>query len=226
MTPQGERRSRSFAAPRSTSPNRCHHHRCDVLDGAFGYGPAVDRLQVQLAPVDKTVSPQLVQVAVAGTHPNEVTPPLTPGDEWTTERVDWLRSYHRARRGGLAGAEREATWAVVADGSVVGAVRLKATGRAAQLEVGAWLIRSARGRGAGQAALTALLRAAKEAGAQEVTAEAASQNSAALGVLRRLGFELQVTGTPESGVIGRAGGEVVVASRRLLEPYEAICGDA
>lgn len=183
------------------------------------------RLEVQLVPVDETVLSQLVEVAVSDTHPNEVTPPLPPGDEWTTERTEWLRSYHRDRRAGLAGARREATWAVVADGAVVGAVRLKDTGRAGALEAGAWLSRSARGRGLGQAALAALLRAAKEEGAAEVMAETASQNPASVGVLRRLGFEVRNSEVPEPRVSGRAGGEVVVASRRLASPH-SLAGDA
>jgi RimJ/RimL family protein N-acetyltransferase len=186
-----------------------------AIEGPFCYGPAVGRLEVQLLPVDETILSQLVEVAVSGTHPNEVTPPLSPGDEWTTERIKWLRSYHRDRRAGLGGARREATWAVVADGSVVGAVRLKDTGRAGTLEAGAWLSRSARNRGLGQAALAALLLAAKEQGAAEVTAETTSQNSAAIGVLRRLGFEVRNSEVPEPRVSGRSGGDVVVASRQL-----------
>jgi len=44
---------------------------------------------------------ELVAVATRDAHPIEVTPPVSPGEDWTEQRVEWLRSLHRDRRGGL-----------------------------------------------------------------------------------------------------------------------------
>lgn len=79
---------------------------------------------VALVAVDETVLAQLVHAATTETEADEVTPPLTVGRAWTPARIAWLREFHRARRDGLAGPIREATWAVVVEELVVGSVRL------------------------------------------------------------------------------------------------------
>lgn len=78
-----------------------------------------------LVAVDETVLEKLVHAATTDAAADEVTPPLTPGSDWTPARVAWLRSFHRDRRAGLASSAAEATWAVVVDERVVGSVRLK-----------------------------------------------------------------------------------------------------
>jgi RimJ/RimL family protein N-acetyltransferase len=163
---------------------------------------AVDRIAVvtgedapvvALVAVDDTVLAQLVHAATTETIADEVTPPLTPGQEWTAVRVAWLRDFHLARRAGLTGPDGEATWAVVLDELVVGSVRLKHTDEQGALETGIWLTRSARGRGLGQAAVAALLDVAATLGATAVRAETTVTNTAALAALHRLGFTLRAT---------------------------------
>jgi hypothetical protein len=78
-------------------------------------------------PVDEGVRERLVAVAIADPAAREATSPLTAGEDWSAERAGWLRSFHRERRAGLAGPLREATWAVVVDGAVAGAARLRQT---------------------------------------------------------------------------------------------------
>jgi RimJ/RimL family protein N-acetyltransferase len=72
---------------------------------------------------------------------------------------------------------------------VVGAVRLGRTDEAGVLETGIWVTRGTRGRGVGQAAIAAVLDKATALGADAVRADTTSGNTAALSVLRRLGFE-------------------------------------
>ncbi|MGX5358201.1 GNAT family N-acetyltransferase [Kocuria sp. KH4] len=119
-----------------------------------------------------------------------MTPPLTAGRAWTSERVAWLRNFHRVRRAGLAGPSGEATWAVVVGELVVGSVRLKHTDEPGVLEMGIWLTRGARGRGVGRAATAAALRQADSLGVSAVRAETTVSNGGALAVLRRFGFAL------------------------------------
>lgn len=145
---------------------------------------------VVLVAVDEVVLGALVHAATKDAAADEVTPPLTAGPAWTAPRVAWLRAFHRDRRAGLAGACGEATWAVVVDEQVVGSVRLRRTEQQGLLETGAWLTRSARGRGRGSEVLAAVLQEAEAAGARVVRADTTSENASALGVLRRLGFDL------------------------------------
>jgi RimJ/RimL family protein N-acetyltransferase len=145
---------------------------------------------VALVAVDDTVLAQLVRAATTDALADEVTPPLTAGRAWTTERVAWLGEFHRVRRAGLAGPTAEATWAVVVDELVVGSVRLKHTDEPGVLEMGIWLTRSARGRGVGRAAMAAALRQADSLGACGVRADTTVSNEGALAVLRRFGFTL------------------------------------
>jgi RimJ/RimL family protein N-acetyltransferase len=148
---------------------------------------------------------RLVGAAVSGADPDEVTPPLT-GPRWGPERIEWLRRFHRDRRGGLDGPLGEATWAVTDDGEVVGAVRLRRTAEPAVLETGIWLTRDTRGRGVGRQATAAVLDRARALGAQSVRAETSRENASALLVLQRLGFRATLEGNR------------VVAVRELVSP--------
>ena len=132
---------------------------------------------------------QPVAAATSDAAADEVTPPLTPGDDWTPERVAWLRAFHVDRRAGLLSTAREATWAVLVDGQVVGGVRLARVAQDDVLEAGVWLTRGARGRGVGRAAVAAVLEQAAALGAGVVQAWTTASNAAALAGLRQLGFE-------------------------------------
>ena len=151
-----------------------------------------DPAPVALIAVDEVVLEQLVQAAVSDASADEVTPPLSAGADWTPARVVWLERFHRDRRVGFGGAAAEATWAVVVGNAVVGSVRLKCTNEPGVLETGVWLTRSSRGRGVAVAAMAAVLRTAAALGAQGVRADTTTGNTSALGVLRRLGFDLEV----------------------------------
>jgi RimJ/RimL family protein N-acetyltransferase len=148
---------------------------------------------VGLIAVDDVVLEQLVHAAVSDASADDVTPPLGAGAGWTPARVGWLETFHRDRRAGLGGAAAEATWAVVVGSAVVGSVRLKSTDEPGVLETGVWLTRSSRGRGIGGAAMAAVLQEAAALGAQGVRADTTAGNTSALGVLHRLGFDVEVT---------------------------------
>ena len=165
---------------------------------------------VSLVPVDEDVLAELVAVATSAATAGEVTPPLTPGDDWTPARISWMENFHRQRREGLDGPAREATWAVVVGGSVVGAVRLKALSEPHALETGIWLARYDRGKGCGRQAVAAVLKHAAAAEAHEVLAETTSANKAAQGLLRSLGFALVATED------GRVRGRPNLGERRAL----------
>ena len=149
---------------------------------------------VTLVPVDGVVLERLVAAATSGAAAGEVTPPVTAGDDWTPERVAWLRAFHLDRRAGLDGEAGEATWAVLLDGQAVGGVRLARVAKDDVLEAGVWLTRQVRGSGVGRAAVAALLDEAAALGAVAVRAETTAGNAAALAVLRQLGFECSDSG--------------------------------
>ncbi|HET6876050.1 MAG TPA: GNAT family N-acetyltransferase [Jatrophihabitans sp.] len=145
---------------------------------------------IALVDVDEDVLAEMVDVATSDAAPDEVTAPLDDGTAWTQPRIDWLRALHRDRRPGLAGPLGEATWAIVVDGRVAGAIRLKRTSEPGVLETGMWLARGARGRGVAAAALRNVLERAAATGARAVRADTTAGNAAALAVLSRLGFQL------------------------------------
>lgn len=146
---------------------------------------------MSLVDVDESVLAQLVEAATSDASAGEVTPPLTAGHAWTPQRMTWLYAFHRDRRDSIDGPCREATWAVVEDGRVVGSVRLRRTDTPGVLEAGIWLTRSARGRGVGTAALVSVLDHARSASADAVRADTTVANVSAQGALRALGFELE-----------------------------------
>lgn len=145
-----------------------------------------DKPVVCLLSVNDDVLERLVAAAIADADPAEVMPPVAGPAGWTAQRRDAFRAFHRARRGGLAGALHESTFAVAADGRIAGSARLELK-EPGTLEAGLWLARSARGRGIGTAVLRALLGEAAKAGAVTVVAETTMTNAAAVGVLRRSG---------------------------------------
>ncbi|GAB2474712.1 tetratricopeptide repeat protein [Jatrophihabitans fulvus] len=128
-----------------------------------------------------------VVAAAADADPDDVTPPL--GDGWTDARLDWLRTYHRKRFTGLLGPTAEGTWAI-GDEAVLGVVRLRHLGDG-RFETGLWLVRAARGRGLGRAAVHAAVRLVRSLGGREIVADTTPQNAAAVALLRRLGFDLR-----------------------------------
>jgi RimJ/RimL family protein N-acetyltransferase len=76
----------------------------------------------------------------------------------------------------------------------VGSVRLKRADEHGFMETGIWLTRLSRGRGVAVAAMAAVLQEAAAAGARGIRADTTTDNFGALGVLRHLGFELEVSG--------------------------------
>ncbi|MBG0738028.1 GNAT family N-acetyltransferase [Paeniglutamicibacter antarcticus] len=143
-----------------------------------------------LIPVSDQTLEQLVVAATTDATADEVTPPLTPGGEWTSERIEWLRHYHRSNSAGPNGATGESTWAVVASGVVCGSARLKANDEKGVFETGIWLTQTARGRGVARAAMAGIIEKAAERGAREVIADTAAGNLAAQRLLDHLGFQL------------------------------------
>ncbi|MFJ9842183.1 GNAT family N-acetyltransferase [Kitasatospora sp. NPDC101155] len=142
---------------------------------------------VELRRLDDDGLEELLAVAVDDTAPEEVMPPVAGPAGWTVERQDAFRSWHRARRPGLAGPLRESTFAIIHDGTVVGSARLAFRDSRDVLETGMWLARSWRGQGIGTAALRLLLHEAAGEGAHTVVADTKAHNAAALAALRRNG---------------------------------------
>ncbi|MEJ3745581.1 GNAT family N-acetyltransferase [Actinomycetes bacterium KLBMP 9797] len=154
---------------------------------------------VRLAAIDSAESAEaLLAVAVAEADPADVMPPVAGPPGWTAARRAAFRAFHRLFFQGLAGPHRTIMFGVVADGHLVGMIRMRRSG-ADSVETGMWLGRSARGRGIGSAALRALVAEAAAAGARTVVAETTSDNHAALAALRRCGALL--TADPTSGKV-------------------------
>ena len=124
---------------------------------------AADDPVVTLVDVDELTLDRLVNAAITDAAANEVTPPITTGDEWSPARIAWLKDFHRNRRNGLSGPVGEATWAILASDQVVGSVRLKRT---------------------------AVPQTAATLSARGMRAETTTGNRAALRVLGSLGFDL------------------------------------
>lgn len=144
---------------------------------------------VQLGAVDEDTLEELVQLAITQTAPQEVVPPMPGPPEWTGQREEWLRDFHRTRRAGLDGPHKEATFSIVRSGAVIGSARLAEVAPHV-LETGMWLARSVRGRGIGAAVLRMLLIEATAKGAHQVVAQTTSANAGALGALRKCGARI------------------------------------
>src|SRR3954469_8730908 len=169
-----------------------------------------DPRRVELVAVDEDVLARLVAVAVQDAAAAEVTPPVGAGSGWSSPRVDWLRAPHRHRPPGLDGPLREAPWgglgeatgAVIVDGEVAGAVRLRRTAEPGTAETGIWLARSARGQGTASRALAAVVTFGRRSGLTALRAGTKAANGPALAVLRATGFA--VSAPDDTGrVVGR-----------------------
>jgi ribosomal-protein-alanine N-acetyltransferase len=147
---------------------------------------------VSLVDVDDNVLDQLLELAKRDASPDEVAPPLG-GPGWNLERTAWFFSHHRPASHGLDGEAGEKTWAISADGSLAGSIRLKrveaGNGREAA-ETGIWLGRSFRSLGIGSAALRLVLAEAREAGVLRVTARTLAGNVGAQRLLAAAGAVL------------------------------------
>ncbi len=177
----------------------------DIIDAVL----LDDEFPTKLIPVSEEALEQLVVAATSDATADEVTPPLTPGDQWTSDRIAWLRRYHRSNREGIDGATGESTWAVVVSGVVCGSARLKETDEKGVLETGIWLTQSARRRGVGRAAMVGVIEKAAGLGACEVIADTASGNLGALRLLNHLGFKFASTAEA-----GRVKARLELTSRR------------
>jgi [ribosomal protein S5]-alanine N-acetyltransferase len=144
---------------------------------------------VRLHVLDEPTLARLVAAAVADADPTEVIPPVPGSVGWDAAARERLRTMHRECRPGLRGPLRQETYAVLVDGKPAGAIRLCDIG-AGVFETGMWLTRAARGRGAGSAALAALIERARAVGAVTLVADTAVDNIAAQRALQRLGFDL------------------------------------
>jgi RimJ/RimL family protein N-acetyltransferase len=149
--------------------------------------------EVSLRRVDEPILAALVESAVADSDPSEVIPPLPGSVGWDEAARDKLRSMHRECYAGLAGPQRQETYAVLVDGLPRGAIRLQAKGGGVY-ETGMWLTRGERGRGVGTAALRAITERAREAGGAALVADTTEGNAAAQHALLRLGFGLASRG--------------------------------
>ena len=156
---------------------------------------------VSLVDVDETVLDQLLELAKREASPDEVAPPLG-GPGWNLQRTAWFFSFHRAASHGLDGEAGEKTWAILADGSLAGSIRLKRVGAGngrSDAETGIWLGRSFRSRGIGSAALRLVLAEARRAGVLRVTARTLAGN---LGAQRLLADAGAVLTPDDDGTVG------------------------
>ena len=154
------------------------------------HGAAVDG--VCLEQVDEETLRELLDVATVDAAADDVTPPLSADGSWSPARIEWFLGYHRSCRGGLKGPAAEATWAVLLDGAAIGAVRLQATDEPGVVEAGIWLARRARHRGVAQAAIQELLQKAHAEGARAVRASTTVDNTGAIALLSRFGFQTRL----------------------------------
>jgi len=157
-------------------------------------------MTVELVPVDERMLERLIVVAVTDAPADDVVPPLDDSGGWNERRLVWLRQYHRDCRAGLDGPAGQATFAVLDDGHVVGSVRLAVTAHPRELETGMWLARSARGRGIGADALTAVAAMARSR-ADAVVLWLTEDQEEARGALETVGADL---GVPDADGILRA----------------------
>ena len=146
-----------------------------------------------LADVDEEMLKELLALALVQASADEVTPPLGSTPSWNPERIAWFHSYHRAAAAGLEGPAREKSWAVVADGTVAGSIRLKRTAPGS-VETGIWLGRSFRGQGLGRLALQLVAAEARARGFTVLEASTTLGNKAAQSLLASLGAELTFEG--------------------------------
>jgi RimJ/RimL family protein N-acetyltransferase len=144
-----------------------------------------------LRPIDEELLPRLLEVAVAGVDPVDAMPPAPGPGGWTPERQTAFIDHHRAAAG--------TTYAIVADGEIVGATYLIPAESPGTAEIDIWLARPARGKGYSVDALHLLIDEARAKGKTALIAETTADNPAAVGALRTLGAKLWED--PESGAV-------------------------
>lgn len=144
---------------------------------------------VTLRPLDETLLPRLLDVAVAGAAPDEVMPTAPASAGWTPE--------HRTAFGELY--RSAPAYAILVGDELLGAARLTPAEAPGAAEIGIWLARPARGKGQGTEALHLLVEEARSQGVTALIAETTTANPAALGALRTLGAKLWED--PESGAV-------------------------
>lgn len=135
---------------------------------------------VALRDLDEDLLQELLTLAVASAAPDEVMPPQPGPPGWSAPRRAAFLAHHRARLAGPGGPAREQVVAVLVEGRVVGAGRIRAREDPGVHEVGLWLGRSARGRGIEEAVLAALAARSRTAGAQAVVWAAGRPGEGAL----------------------------------------------
>jgi len=146
------------------------------------------RHDVRLTPMSDDLLEPLLSAAVAEAEPGEVMPPVPGPAGWTAARRDAFRTFYRSHfGGGQFGPAGTIVYAITIGGDVVGGIRLSRLDTPSVVETGIWLGRSARGRGAGSAALRAVLDEAVRLGAHLVIARTTPANRSAINLLRRCG---------------------------------------
>lgn len=132
---------------------------------------------ILLRPLDDCGVERLLGLAVADTDPADVMPP-----GWTVDRPDEFRDFYR-------GFQPDA-YEILDGDRTVGMARLTDHG-----DTGMWLVRCARGRGTGLAALRRLTDEAARRGITTIVAHTTTDNPAALATLRKAGAVLDTDGT-------------------------------
>jgi RimJ/RimL family protein N-acetyltransferase len=79
---------------------------------------------VKLTPLDDALTERLLKLAVADSTPEEVIPPVEGPPGWTPARQEFFRAFHHERQEGLAGPLRTVMFAIEADNSLIGMIRL------------------------------------------------------------------------------------------------------
>lgn len=137
---------------------------------------------VTLQPVDESLLPRLLEVAVADADPHEVMPGEPGAPRWSDARRAAFGEYHRPADG--------AAYAVLVEGQLVGAARFTPAEAPGAVQATIWLRRSARGNGYSTQALRLLIDEARAHGAHAIVAETHVSNTAAVCMLRTLGATL------------------------------------
>ncbi|MFD9950223.1 GNAT family N-acetyltransferase [Nonomuraea sp. NPDC059023] len=134
--------------------------------------------EIELHALDEELLSRLLDAAVKDADPVEVMPPLEGPAGWTSERRAAFVRFHRTRS--LSSNPVETTYAIVVDGTVVGAARLARLDDAEHVvEAGIWLGRSHRGEGTGTVVIKKLAALARNAGARRLFASTTADNAPA-----------------------------------------------
>lgn len=149
--------------------------------------------QVELRRLDEELLEELLETAVKDADPSEVMPPVAGPPGWSRQRREAFVRFHRERA--LQPEPVEETFAILHEGSVVGAARLETVAdEPGAVELGVWLGRSIRGRGMAHKVLKALVDAARVRGARHLLASTTTSNLPAQRALAALGADLTQVG--------------------------------